>query len=279
MGQRHTTLVRQARRRATGLARTVFIAAATLAFVLLAFAVYQYSQMDPRQAKEAARPLAGVLEPPPSLSTENATPVGVGSQRIIGDGERATFTLYPRQGTRAIGEIEAQNWKSIDDLGRRMLLTQPRIRAETRDGRRINVRADEAIVEPREPGGFDPQRGDLTGSVVIEIDRLTRRQREALPEDQRDRFDEERVIRIDLHRLEFDLEFMRVSVEGAFTVHAFELDFQAADLEVRFDTAASRIDVLTTRHGGRLELRGVQEDVAFSLTGTDPPPKPQTPLG
>ncbi len=275
--QSNRTVVRE-RRRASGLARTVFIAAATLAFVLLAFAVYQYLQMDPQQAKEAARPLAGVLTPPPELMTDNAAPVGVGSQQFIGDGDRATFTLYPRQGTRAIGEIEAENWKSIDDMGRRLRLTKPVIRAETRDGRRVNVRADEAIVEPREPGGFDPQRGDFTGSVVIEIDRLTRTQREALPVEQQDRFDEERVIRINLDRLEFDLEFMRASVTGEFTVHAYELDLRAADLEVRFDTTASRIDVLTTQRGGRLELRGLEDEVTFSLTGASPPPKPSSPL-
>ena len=250
------------------------LASATLAIVLVCFSIYQYSQLDPEQAARAAKPFAGLGEAPAESASGNGASMAVGPEEIqVGPGRRVSFTLYPQEGTRAIGEIEADDWAPIPGPGNQVHLTRPFIRAETGDGRRLNIQGDEAVLETPEGvngrgGRFDPQRGTLTGSVVIEIDRLTERHRRQLPQDQRDEVDAERLIRVELEMIEFDLEYSRVSVRGPFHVKAYELDFEAADLDVRFDPTASRIETITTREGGRLELRGMGESFGFSLTGS-----------
>ncbi len=262
-------------RRRSSIVRAVVLASATLAIVLVCYSIYQYSQLDPEEAARAAEPFALVGEAPPSLPAAGEEgAVALGAEGIqIGSGERASVTLYPPEGTRAIGEIEADDWSPIAGPGNRIRLVNPFIRAETNDGRRLNIRGDEAVIETSQSaqgrgGRFEPRRGTLTGSVVIEIDRLTRYQREQLPQEQRDVVDRRRLIRVEMEAIEFDLEYSRVSVAGPFHVSAYELDFEAADLSVLFDPGASRIESLSTRGGGRLELRGMEESFGFSLTGS-----------
>ena len=261
-------------RHAASIVRTVVLASATLAIVFVCYSVYQYTQLDEEAASRSAAPFAPLVDVlPPGDLGEGSVSLGTGGMQI-GPVERPSVTIYPPEGTRAIGEIEADDWSPLPGSGNRVRLVNPFIRAETNDGRRLNIRADEAVIETSQPGGgvgrFDPRRGTLSGSVVIEIDRLTHHQREQLPADQRDVIDERRLIRIEMDHLEFDLEFSRVSIEGPFHVIAYEMSFEAGDLDIEFDPGASRIESITARGGGKLEMRGQGASLGLSLTpGSD----------
>ncbi len=259
------------RRWATGLVRTLIVASATLAILLVCFSIYQYSQLDP---DEAARLRNQRLPSTPIEPAEyhdgnlagDASGVDIGRGRI-GPGQKIQITLYPREGRRARLEIAVDDWTPIEGSSNEFLLTGPDVRMRTKDGHAVRVTAGKGIMEARRAsgGGLDPQRGKLTGDVVILYDRLSERDRAKLPPELHDRIDPADLVRIDLDEIEFDLEYSKVTVPGRLHLSARDADLRTADLEIRFNDAQNRIEHMRISQSGRIELRGRGEQLGLSI--------------
>ena len=280
-------------RRASGIVRTLVVASATLAILLVCFSIYQYSQLvDPElveQYEQRAEPAEVTTAPPPETDP-NAVGVKVGPVNApLGGGQRISLTLYPREGTRAAGEVNVLDYAPVEGSPNELKLAEPEFRLRTRQGYTIRATATDGHLEVqrRATGGYDPQRGRLVGNVVIEIDRRTDEER-ALPSSGAESPGARKgqgavpaaaLVRVELEEIEFDLEYARVVIPGAFHLSAVDVDLRAPGLEVRFNEAENRVDYLRIEPGGgRLELREGAEGMNLSVPGMGGPATKQLTL-
>ena len=190
---------RQHYRRASGIVRTLVVASATLAILLVCFSMYQFSQLEqkrpaqPKPRLPAPRTEASLRE----LSTDKTQ--GDTDGGIIGPGRDIKLTIYSREGQQARLEIEVHDWTPKPGASNEFILVEPIARMRTKDGNAVRITARRGILEARRHGGgsLDPQRGRLTGGVLIEFDRLTGEQRAALPEELRSPPDPSQIIRVE----------------------------------------------------------------------------------
>lgn len=245
-------------RRATGIVRTVVVACATLAILLVCFAIYQYSQRDSGLAGGPAAAPRRTPALPPADVAPGATGVKVG-ETTISTGRKIKLTLYAREGDRARMQIEVAESIPVPNRSDEFRLVEPEIRLRTTRGNAVRVTADEGRLQAgRQAGGaLDPQRGWLKGSVRIEIDRRGDEDFAGMSAEDRARPDPTAIMHVDMDEIEFDAEYAKVIVPGAFRLSASDVDLRASDLEIRFNEAANRVDLLRIGQGERLELRQV----------------------
>lgn len=264
------------RRRGTGLVRSLVVATATLAILVVCFSIYQYGQMTPEVEKPTPSPRLPSLPTPstPAAPPEAGPPdsaAGLG-QEAMGQGRKIKLTIFPREGTKARLEIAVSRWSPIQGTADEFQLIDPEVRMRTKDGRAVRVTATEGLLEARRKGGggLDAQRGRLMGNVVIEVDRLTEQERGQLPEDRRNKIEPSQLVRIAADEIEFDLEYSKVTVPtGNLHVSAREVDFHSNDIEIQFNEEAGRVEYLRINHGGRIELHDVNDELGLSLPGTE----------
>jgi hypothetical protein len=244
-----------ARRRASSVVRTVVVACSTLAILLVCYSIYQYSQRDAVLSRERGRstPMPPLPQADP-VATESG--IKVGSTNISG-GRKIRLTLYSADDDRARMQIEVAESTPNPERSDEFLLKEPEVRLRTSRGNAVRVTADEGRLQGRRKAGntLDPTRGWLKGHVTIEIDRRTEADLAALPEDVRSRPDPSAIIQVTMNEIEFDAEYAKVIIPGAFHLSAADVDMRASDLEVRFNEAANRVETLRIGAGERLELR------------------------
>lgn len=260
-------------RRAVGLARTILVGAATLAILVVAFLLYdQYTQLDPHTLAELQSAQAGGTPATPPSGDGASTSVSVGpTSAQIGGGRELRLSIYPREGTRAIGEVSARDWVPLEEG--RLRVAEPDVRLRTRAGNDIRATAEEGILEGPKggSGAFDPKRGRLMGNVVIEIDRRSDEDKARLPADQRDHPRPEDLLRVTLDEIEFDVEFARIVVPGAFHLTGTDVDMQAAQLEARFDEVENRAEYVRIEGGGAITLRQGADAFSPDMATADAP--------
>lgn len=257
-------------KRGVGLLRTLLVGTATLAVLLVLFSVYQATQKKAPGVGPKAADATTTVEPQTSGGAAPPNPTETGSTDVapnvrIGGGSRPVITLYGDSGSRSDMELEAEDWKWVGKDGRQLEMHDPVIRLSTRDGRRVNVRAQYGFMEmaanrSSRGGGLDPQRGTLSGRVRIDIDRFTEAQREELPPERRDVVTPERLVQVEFDRMEFDRISNQIRVLGEIRMSAYELTLEARDLDMRFDSIGGRVEYFRLGEGRRLELRGVGEE-------------------
>jgi lipopolysaccharide export system protein LptA len=256
------------------LVRTFVVASATLAILLVVFSMYQYSQLGP----DSSAVRAPRLPPPPSepsVADRITTPMGGPGvplgQGVIGPGQNITVSIYPREGTRARLELAVSDWIPKDGSDHEFILTGPQVRMRTKDGNDVRVTAREGVLDAQRKagGGLDPKRGQLTGDVVIEYDRRSDKDKASLPEALRNQVDPSELVRVEMERLEFDLEYAKLVVPGPIHVAARDVELHGEDLEIRFNEAQGRVESLRIARGGRLDLleRGAQ--LGVNVPGID----------
>jgi lipopolysaccharide export system protein LptA len=254
--------------------RTFVVASATLAILLVVFSMYQYSQLGP----DSSAVRAPRLPPPPSepsVAERNTAPVGGPGvplgQGVIGPGQNITISIYPREGTRARFELAVSDWIPKDGSDHEFILTGPQVRMRTKDGNDVRVTAREGVLEAQRKagGGLDPKRGQLTGDVVIEYDRRSDKDKASLPEALRNQVDPSDLVRVEMERIEFDLEYAKLVVPGPIHVAARDVELRGEDLDIRFNEAQGRVESLRIARGGRLDLleRGAQ--LGVNVPGID----------
>jgi hypothetical protein len=255
--------------------RTIVVAVATLAILLVVFSMYQYSQLSVATPESARPPRLPSL--PTQLSAAdsngaNGKPSGVTvGPAVIGTSQNVTISLYPREGQQAKLELTVSDWAPKDGSDHEFLLRDPDIRMRTSDGNDVRVTASDGNLEARRKGGsgLEPQRGKLSGNVVIEFDRRTDAEKAKLPEALRAKPDPNDLVRVETGELEFDVEFGRLTIPGRLTLSARDVSLEALDLEVRFDERGGRVESLRIDRGGRLELIDQSARLRVSMPGAD----------
>lgn len=260
-------------RRGSSLLRTLVVAAATLTTLMVCFAIYQSTQQPRTESPPTTRAdVIGLPRAPQSGSLRNG---GGGTVEIapnvrIGSGEGTVLSIYPRQGDQAIAEVEADNWFPTKEGGNELKLVRPLVRLRTKSGQRVNVRSDEGLIEintlaTQRGKRLEWQRGKLFGNVVVEIDRLSEKEREALPPHEREVLSPWRLVTARLDQIEFDIEYNHVKIDGPFHLTSRELDLDAVGLDVRLDPSGGRVETLKILEGRSLTVRGAAQ--TFDLGG------------
>ncbi len=244
------------RRRASGLLRGIVVSLATLAILLVCFSIYQFSQIDP-QATQSPQVSRLPQLPQKKLGQEQHSKDGVPvSGGRVGTVLRSKLSLFRPDSDRAWGEVEVGRLTPVAGQANEMALDNPVIRLRTQDGHGVRITAKEAIVEGRISHGLTPVRGRLFSGVVIEYDRLSEQQRALLPEDTRHVLEPSQVVRIEADEIVFDVEYSKVVVPGPLAILASDVTFRSANMEIRFDESAGRVDYLHIESGGTIELKG-----------------------
>ncbi|MGD2109990.1 MAG: hypothetical protein PVI86_11445, partial [Phycisphaerae bacterium] len=256
--------------------RSLVVATATLAILLVLFSIYQYSQLDSSETTPTTLVDSGQSGTGPDASGPSTTPpttldgpgVQVG-EAIIGEGERIRITIYRPGDHRAQFEIEVSDWTPVGGSVDEFLLTEPEVRMRTKDGHAVRVVAKKGVFQASgQPGsGLEPLRGKLEGDVKIEYDRLTTDQRARLPEALRATIDPAHLVTIELDEIEFDLEYSKVVAPGRLRLTAREAQFEAGNVEVRFNERESRVEFMRIGSGGRLMLRDQDGESTIDLPG------------
>ena len=252
--------------------RTLVVASATLAILLVCFSIYQYSQLDP----QAAARVDGARQPgvdsdfPSKDLAQGEGGIDAGSA-VVGEGERIHLTFYEREGDRARVELSVTSWTPIAGATNEFILSKPEIRLHTKAGHAVQVTADRGRLEaPRKAGGgLDLKRGELAGAVVLLLDRLTEEERAKLPPERRDRIDPADVVRVETEEIDFDTEYSKVIVPGPWRLAARDVSMTAADLEMRFNEAEGRVEFVRVDRGGRIELLQQSEQLGLSIPAID----------
>ncbi|MCO6437693.1 MAG: hypothetical protein J5J06_11440 [Phycisphaerae bacterium] len=268
---------RPRRRRAGDIVRTVVIGVSTLAILLVCYSFYQYQssldegavprQVGPRLPDLGARSEMGAGNP---LSGSGADAGRV----AVGPGRDIRLTLFRPNDDRSWGEIAVQEWTPVEGAADEFRLKRPEFRMRTRDGHGVLVTADEATLETQrrrgsDTGGWEVRRGRLTGSVVVDYDRLTLDERQRLPEERRGEVRPEEVVRIRTDELRFDVEYAQLSVPGEIDVDAVDAQFETSGLEVHFDEAQGRVEYLRMDSGGNLKLLEAADQPVVGLPGEE----------
>ncbi|RME36342.1 MAG: hypothetical protein D6788_11790, partial [Planctomycetota bacterium] len=247
-------------RRGTGLVRTLVVASATLAILLVCFSIYQYSQSDsgqPAARKPRLPPLpAAGLDDTPQPPDAAAPGVPVSSTGgSVGAGERVGLTLYGPEGDQARMELTVSAWTPVRDRPNEFLLNEPEVRMRTEDGHAVRLVARRGWMEARRRGGgISPQRGRLSGHVRIQYDRLTEDERKQLPPERRDTLDPDDLIEVETDELEFDLEYAKLVVPDELKLRGRDVRLNASGLTLRFNERANRVQSLRIDGGGELVL-------------------------
>ncbi|MEK6675063.1 MAG: hypothetical protein AABZ47_05335, partial [Planctomycetota bacterium] len=264
---RHTA--RSFRIRGSGPIRTMVVASATLAILLVCFSIYQYSQKeDDSEAFHRSR-----LPATPSTTLDRSAPpddphapsVNVGPA-TIGPGRQVKLTFYSQEGTKARFEIMVSSWTPISGTVNDLMLVEPEIRMRTNAGNALRVTAQKGILEVRRKagGGLDPVRGQLIGDVSIEIDRLTEQERLARSTSAPSTIDPSELVHVRVSEIAFDLEYSKLSIPGEVRLTARDVDFTANVVDARFDAQAGRLESLQISEGGRIELRDLAGTLGLS---------------
>jgi len=273
------------RRRASSAIRTLVVASATLAILLVCFSIYQYSQVGPttpntrdrRVPTMPQRPASGDSMAQRDGSKLDTSGVSIGPA-TISQGQKMKLSVFPREGTRSVLEIAVRDYTPLPESPHEFHLSEPEIRLRTNEGRTVRVRAREGTLDAQRmgAGGLDPRRGRLKGDVMIEIDRMTSDEWAALSADARKRLIETKmnIVTVRVDEIDFDLEYSKVLVpRGSLSVTAHDIDFHAEDLELRFDEDQGRIEYMRIDHGGRLALRELNDDLGLAIPQTDAEPE------
>ncbi|MCH7994579.1 MAG: hypothetical protein IIB57_09055, partial [Planctomycetes bacterium] len=276
------------KRRAGGAVRTLVVASATLAILFVCYSMYQYSQIDqestvahqPRVPVTTSRSIAGQTTPADASPSAAGKGVSIGAASI-GQGRKIKISVFAREGTRARLEIAVRDYTPIEESPNEFFLSEPEIRLRTKDGRTIRVTSNEGVLDAqrRGAGGLDPRRGRLRGNVVIEMDRLTESEWAALTPVDRARIEKDRsnVMTVRVEEIEFDLEYGMIRVlQGPIRVDANDFEFEAEDLEIRFDEEKGRVEYLRIDQGGSFVFRELNDQLRLTIPSTDVQPAQRT---
>lgn len=265
----------QSLRRSHGLVRSVILFSSVLAIVGVIFAVVQYMDVGATAPERpmAAEPAAPPLEPPVATPGEpNPTLKIRDDMPEIRGGDKTSIRIYSPDSDVARMEFSAQEWRPTGRRKNEFEVIEPEIRFRTPGGQEVRVTADRGMVDVKkgEGGARDPRRGRLEGGVTLVLDRLSARDRNELPPDQRDAEPTpDRLIHAEFEDIEFDLETARVSTAGRFLAQAAEGEITGTGLAIRYNEVNSRIEELTIVQGGSIKLQRFGRTLRIALPGTE----------
>lgn len=244
--------------RAYALVRSVILIVSTLAVVGVLFSFYQYSTGLKTKERDSARVAIEPVAPPelPDKDDDNEKIIEIGGQGRLGPGERIQHTWYEPGKTTPRLKAIVDRWEPVGEDSDEFYLVNPDVKLRTPEGQLVGVVADEAWVKliRRGSDGYEARSGRFAGNVEIDIDRLSETERMALPENERDVPDPERMIHLTFDELAFDLERSQISTEGVFAMAMREATLRGDGLEARYNEVDRRLEYFEILRGGELDV-------------------------
>ncbi len=250
--------------------RSLILAVSSLAIIGVLFAVYQYSsavQLADVAEEMLPEELADIALP------DSATPVVSIESMYVGAGGAFRNVVYDPKTKQPRLEFSGSAWRPLGEPQngiQEIEVDNPDIRVEMPDGQRVRTVARRGVLAVRGVGKPEPIRGTLIGDVRMDIDRLTREQRDALPESEHDPEpdDIERLIFLRFEDVSFDMEASRMETANAFSVRLVEGEISGVGMMFVFNEADRRVEELEFMEAGKLIIRAGGE--AFSpILGAD----------
>ena len=253
--------------------RKLLLATSTLAVILVLFLVYHLSTGGARETEvepvevtlaQVELQLPEVSDSPPvqELPRIKDVPIGQG-------GKKAWVTWYDKKTRKAKTQFRATTWEPLSNT--EFHLVDLEVRMIMPGGQIAEVQADEGeiLVSPGDLSESSIRRGWVQGHVQIRIDRTSPEWREQHP-DRRDMAQHpEKIVRLWMDRLHFDLELSRLETQSTFRVQSAEADLQGNGLLLCWNEDEDRIDYLEIAQGQQLKLRGLKSKLDFTLLSSE----------
>ena len=253
--------------------RKLLLATSTLAVILVFFLVYHLGTGgatetvdDPAEVALAQTdltlPQVPESQPVQELPQIKGVPIGEG-------GKKAWVTWYDKKTRKAKIQFRAATWEPVSDTEFHLLDLE--VRMMMPGGQIAEVQADEGeiLLSPGDLSEASIRRGWVKGQVQIRIDRTSPQWREQNP-DRRDMAQHpEKIVRLWMDELHFDLELARLEAESEFRAQSAEADLQGYGLLLRWNEEEDRIDYLEITRGERLEFQGLRSKMDFTLLNSE----------
>ena len=255
---RHSAHRRFVRRRGQTLMRSVRLAIISLAVVGLAFGVYQIGfdtvveeEIISDDVPEVHRELlAGDPESTDETGRVQFDEIPV---KVI---KKPGITIREEGTGRKKLHMRFDNPRQVDDNGMLFHVDNPIVTYYRKTGEKVVVRADEALIDSREPNKIDPQRGEFKGHVRIDLDRRTTEWLRDNP-DLADRPPpHDQLARMWMSKMDFDLDLGFLNAPGPVRIEANEMLLEGEDLTVSWSTDTGRVERLELATGKQLIFKG-----------------------
>ena len=250
------------------MAKRFILAVATLAIVVVLFAVYHTSTVGPDQYLDTAPRVDTSAFGPRATSTAPSQTLSVGGVEIPA-GDQVRFQLWDEEG-QLRAWLSAAVWEPLGN-GDEVRLEKPEVEIVLPGTQIAHITADRGHVtmQPGGKGKLDPKSGRLEGHVHIYIDRSTREMREADPDraDPAQRPDD--LVHVWMEEVTFDLDLSRLESAGTFRVQSAEADIEGVGLTLRWNETSNQIEDLRIDKVVRMVLRKGGDLFRFELPGAD----------
>jgi len=243
--------------------RNFVLIAATASIMLVAYGAYTYQDGSLEYARTPFANDGSDIQMPPfeggELKVRNAT---------IRPGEGFFVEVCQENGDPKY-QFRSIRWEPVDE--QEFKLVGPEICVFMPGGQKTRIQADHGriFVERLKKNNLDPRRGRLYGNVVILIDRTDRAWRQAHPELADPEKHPDRVVKIWLDEVRFDLNRSHIKSNGKLRVQSPEVEIEGAGLTLTWNERDNRIEELIIEKGKRMELRRGGSLVSFDLPGRE----------
>ena len=148
------------------------------------------------------------------------------------------------------------NPRQVDDDGMLFHVDNPIVTYYRKTGEKVVIRADEALIASRAPNKIDPQRGEFSGHVRIDLDRRTTEWLRDNP-DLADRPPpHDQLARMWMNKMEFDLDLGFLDAPGPVRIEANEMLLEGEGLTVSWSTETGRVERFELATGKQLIFKG-----------------------
>lgn len=243
--------------------RTLILIVATVSIILVGYGAYTY-QERPVPHPESQFPKAPATQPMPSFDR----PVLSVSQGQVPGGTKPYVVVYDNDGEPRY-QFRAAIWEPVSEVEFR--LVDPEICVFMPGGEITRVKADHGHVVVERSGGnnVDPKRGHFQGHVMIFIDRTDKAWRRANPELADPEEHPERVVKIWLDEIRFDLDQSHIKSNGTLRVQSTEVEIEGKGLTLAWNERDNRIEELIIEKGKFMELRRGGSMISFDMPGQE----------
>ncbi|MCG3138743.1 MAG: hypothetical protein HJJLKODD_02611 [Phycisphaerae bacterium] len=248
------------RRTGHGLLRTIRLIIISLATVGIAFIGYQMMiepvEVPSRtvQFPEEHRPF---LENQPLADNEQESGILINKIPVYSQG-RSEINILDDNLRRKI-YIRHEGWSQADDTGKTFKMDRPRMVFFMERGETLEIRADSGILTSRFADRLDPQKGSFTGNVRIVLDRTTDADRSAHPEWATRPTPQDRLVRLWLENMEYDLDWGWMKSAGGVRLELKEMRLVGKDLSAEWNSVTQQLEKVTLASGEEMVIRAGME--------------------
>jgi len=243
--------------------RNVVLIVASASIILVAYAAYTYQDGGVTYARTRYE------GPPPAEAMASVDgPVLNVKQTTVRGGDKPYVVVYDADGEPKY-QFRSTKWEPISEV--EFNLVHPEICVFMPGGEKTRIEADHGrvYVERTKGNNLDPKRGHLRGNVIIFIDRTDKAWRRAHPELADPEHHSDRVIKIWMDEVRFDLDQSYIKSKGTLRVQSPEVEIEGQGLTLAWNERDNRIEELVIEKGKFMELRRGGSLVSFGMPGQE----------